>query len=421
MARVSDQRRSECDRIVVGVGGGIAAYKACYVIRDFTEAGAQVRVVPTESALRFVGAATFEALSGNPVSTTVFDDVDEVQHVRIGQEADLIVIAPATADLMARIAQGRADDLLTATVLVATCPVLIVPAMHTEMWQNPATRRNVRILREHGITVMEPAHGRLTGADSGAGRLPDPEQITQLARSLRAGFAPRTDWSDRKVLITAGGTQEDIDPVRYIGNRSSGRQGFALAEAAAQRGAQVTVVAGNTAELPTPIGAEVISVRSTREMYDAVHARANDNDTILMAAAVSDFRPESSAENKLKKGSDDDALTTVRLVENPDILASVVDARHDGKLNAETVIVGFAAETGDQEHTPLEMGRAKLRRKGCDVLMVNDVAGGAVFGATENAGWLVDKHGDERVVADGSKLDVAFQILDAVDRCMQDR
>ena len=403
-------------RIVLGVGGGIAAYKACHVVRNFKEAGDDVRVIPTESALEFVGSATFEALSGHPVTTTVFDAVDEVQHVRLGQEADLIVVAPATADLMARIASGRADDLLTASVLVATCPVLIVPAMHTEMWNNPATRRNVEILRGYGYTVMEPAHGRLTGKDTGAGRLPEPEQIADLARTVASGAPVTHNWEGVRVLISAGGTQEDIDPVRYIGNRSSGRQGFALAEIAAQKGASVSLVAGNTADLTTPIGAEVTRVRSTRELKEAMDARADQADIIIMAAAVADFRPASAADSKMKKGSEsEEGLQTIEMVENPDILAGLVDARRAGEIPAETTIVGFAAETGDADTSALEYAKAKLERKGCDFLMCNDVSGDAVFGQLDNRGWLLGAEGSVEEIPDGSKLDVAARILAAVD------
>lgn len=239
--------------VLVGVGGGIAAYKSGALVRYFTEAGHDVHVIPTESALRFVGASTFEALSGNPVSTTVFEGVDEVRHVRLGQDADLIVIAPATADLLARLAHGRADDLLTASVLVATCPVVLAPAMHTEMWQNPATRENVATLRRRGVTVLEPAHGRLTGTDSGAGRLPEPEHIGALATAAQDRFGIfRQSLAGRRILVTAGGTHEALDPVRYLGNASSGRQGFALADVAVQRGAQVELVAGVTEDLPGP-------------------------------------------------------------------------------------------------------------------------------------------------------------------------
>ena len=414
--RVSDQVQSIPEskrRVVVGVAGGIAAYKACHIIRAFKEAGDDVRVVPTEAALGFVGKATFEALSGNPVSTTVFDDVDQVQHVRIGQEADLIVIAPATADLMARLVMGRADDLLSATVLVATCPVVIAPAMHTEMWFNPATVANVRTLRERNITVIEPAHGRLTGKDTGPGRLPDPEQIVELANAVAGGVILNQDLVGKRVLITAGGTQEHIDPVRYIGNSSSGRQGFALGEVAAQRGAQVTIIAGNTVELPTPAGAEIVDVTSTQDMFAAVQERAGESDIIIMAAAVADFRPDTQADSKLKKGADEGALTTVHLVENPDILKTTVRRRAEGELASDPVIVGFAAETGDAETSALDYARAKLERKGCDLLMCNEVGHGKVFGQTHNEGWILTADGGVTEVAEGTKLEVAARILDA--------
>ena len=397
-------------RVVVGVAGGIAAYKACHLVRDFKEAGDDVRVVPTPSALEFVGAATFEALSGHPVDTGVFSRVDEVQHVRVGQEADLVVIAPATADVIARIAAGRADDLLTATVLVATCPIVIAPAMHTEMWLNPATQANVATLRERGITVLEPAHGRLTGKDTGPGRLLEPHVIAEMARTVLATGPLSQSLSGKRVLISAGGTQENIDPVRYIGNRSSGRQGFALADVAAHKGASVTVVAGNTEELETPAGAEVVRVRSTREMEAAMRERAVDADVVIMAAAVSDYRPEHEATSKLKKGQANEDLETLHLVENPDILRGLVAMRDAGETQAR--IIGFAAET-DQ---PLEHGKAKLARKGADMLMVNDVSGGKVFGQLRNSGWLLTRDGGVAEVADGTKHEVAARIWDAVER-----
>lgn len=401
--------------VVVGVAGGIAAYKACHIVRAFKEAGDNVRVVPTESALKFVGKATFEALSGNPVSTTVFDAVDSVQHVKVGQEADLIVIAPATADLMARVVAGRGDDLLAATLLVATCPVVIAPAMHTEMWFNPATVANVATLRQRGITVIEPAHGRLTGKDTGPGRLPDPEQIVDLANAVHAGARLPQDLAGKKVLITAGGTHEHIDPVRFIGNSSSGRQGFALGEIAAQRGAHVSIVAGNTAELSTPAGAEIVPVVSTQDMFDAVQERAGQSDFIVMAAAVADFTPASQAISKLKKGSDsdEDALSTISLVENPDILATTVKRREAGELDSNPVIVGFAAETGDEHTTALEYARKKLQKKGCDLLMCNEVGMSKVFGQKHNEGWILDAHGGVVDVEHGSKIEVAAQIWDA--------
>lgn len=411
----SAQRR----RILIGVAGGIAAYKACHLIRDFTEHGDDVRVIPTEAALNFVGAATFEALSGHPVSATVFDAVDEVQHVSLGQQADAIVIAPATADLIARLAGGRADDLLSASVLVATCPVIIAPAMHTEMWLHPATQDNVATLRRRGVTVMEPAHGRLTGTDTGAGRLPDPEQIAEFARTIIAGHRVDHDWQGRKVVISAGGTQENLDPVRYLGNRSSGRQGFALAEIAAQRGADVTIVAGNTEALPVPSGAAVVRVTSTRDMQEVMNAESADADIVIMAAAVADYRPASVAESKMKKGSADADLAHLELVENPDILMGLVERRDSGTLNPDAIIVGFAAETGDETTTVLEYARRKFAKKGCDVLMANEVGEGKVFGQPTSAGWILRRDAEPVVVEPGSKQVVAAQILEAVNEILK--
>ena len=395
--------------IVVGVAGGIAAYKACHLVREFTEDGDSVRVVPTPAALNFVGAATFEALSGHPVDTDVFSRVDEVQHVGVGKDADLIVIAPATADTIARIAAGRADDLLTATVLVATCPVVLAPAMHTEMWENPATQDNVATLRRRGIVVLEPAHGRLTGTDTGPGRMLEATQIAEMARTVLKAGSFGLSLQGKKVVISAGGTQENIDPVRYIGNRSSGRQGFALADIAAHRGADVTIVAGDTDALDTPPGAEIIKVRSTREMKEAVDQVAADADIVIMAAAVSDYRPEHEADSKLKKGESDDALATLHMVENPDILKGLVEKRDAGETAA--TIVGFAAETDN----PLEYGKAKLERKGADLLMVNSVAGGAVFGELRNSGWLIGRGGDVEEIPDGPKHVVAARIWDGIE------
>lgn len=395
--------------VVVGVAGGIAAYKACHLVREFTEDGDNVRVVPTPAALNFVGAATFEALSGNPVDTGVFSRVDEVQHVRVGKEADLIVIAPATADTIARIAAGRADDLLTATVLVATCPVVLAPAMHTEMWENPATQDNVATLRRRGIVVLEPAHGRLTGTDTGPGRMLEAAQIAEMARTVLVTGSFGLSLRGMKVVISAGGTQENIDPVRFIGNRSSGRQGFALADIAAHRGADVTIVAGDTHALDIPPGAEIIKVRSTRDMKKAVDQAAVDADIVIMAAAVSDYRPENEADSKLKKGESDDALSTLHMVENPDILKGLVEKRNAGETTA--TIVGFAAETDN----PLEYGTAKLKRKGADMLMVNSVAGGSVFGERRNSGWLIRADGEVEEIADGPKHLVAARIWDGIE------
>lgn len=405
--------------VVVGVSGGIAAYKACHLIRAFTERGHSVRVVPTPAALNFVGAATFEALSGHPVSTTVFADVDSVAHVRVGQEADLVVIAPATADLMSRAAHGRADDLLTATLLVATCPVVFAPAMHTEMWNHPATRDNVATLRRHGAIVIDPAHGRLTGVDTGPGRLPEAEQIAKLALlAVERPGALRRNLEGRRVVVTAGGTREAIDPVRFIGNHSSGRQGFALADVAAQRGADVTLIAGIVDELPVPPGVTLRRITSARDLDAAVAEETGGDgrgaDVIVMAAAVADFRPAARADTKLKKGAAEDALSRIDLVENPDILAGTVARRRTGDVSGDPVIVGFAAETGDASGTPLDHARAKLARKGCDLLMCNDVSGGATFGAEDNLGWILDADGSVADVPLGSKHAVAAEILDAV-------
>lgn len=396
--------------IIVGVSGGIAAYKACHVVRDFKEQGADVRVIPTENGLRFVGAATFEALSGHPVETGVFSRVDEVQHVRLGQEADLVVVAPATADFLARVAAGRADDLLTTTILVATCPVVLAPAMHTEMWLNPATQANVETLRNRGITVLEPAHGRLTGKDTGPGRLPEPHVIAELARTVQRTAAFSSSLAGKRVLISAGGTQENVDPVRFIGNRSSGRQGYALGDIASQRGAQVTIVAGATDQLEPPSGAEIVRVRSTRDMRDAMAEHAPQSDIIIMAAAVADFRPETEADTKLKKGQADEALSVIRLTENPDILKTLVQMRDAGQTRA--TVIGFAAETDNE----LDYGREKLRRKGADMLMVNSVAGGGVFGQSRNRGWLLSADGGQEEIPDGTKHEVAVRIWDAVER-----
>jgi phosphopantothenoylcysteine decarboxylase/phosphopantothenate--cysteine ligase len=400
-------------RIVVGVSGGIAAYKACTVVRQLTEAGHQVRVIPTESALRFVGAATFEALSGQPVRTGVFDDVPEVPHVQLGKEADLVVVAPATADLLARAVAGRADDLLTATLLTARCPVLFAPAMHTEMWLHPATVDNVATLRRRGAVVLEPAFGRLTGTDSGAGRLPEAEEITTLARLLleRPDALPY-DLAGCKMLVTAGGTREPIDPVRFIGNRSSGKQGYALARVAAQRGADVTLIAGHTAGLIDPAGVEVVHVSSAQQLAEAVSKHAPDSHVLVMAAAVADFRPAQVAAAKIKKGTDEPP--TIELVRNDDVLATAVRARADGQLPNMRAIVGFAAETGDDNGDVLFHARAKLRRKGCDLLVVNAVGEGKAFEVDNNDGWLLASDGTESALQHGSKTLMASRIVDAI-------
>lgn len=391
-------------RVVVGVCGGIAAYKAAHVVRLFTEAGASVTVVPTESALRFVGAPTWEALSGNPVSTTVWEQVPQVNHVMLGQTADLVVVAPATANLLAKAAAGIADDLLTTTLLAAHGPVVMAPAMHTEMWQHAATTANVATLRARGVTVIDPAEGRLTGSDSGPGRLPEPQDIVD--RSL-AVARPSRDLVRRRVLISAGGTREPIDPVRFLGNRSSGRQGFALASTAVARGADVTVVAANVG-LPRPAGVTVVDVETAAQLHDEMLARQSAADIIAMVAAVADFRPAVTSDVKIKKGSAAEP-TQLQLERTPDILAELVRRRSAGQ-----VIVGFAAETGDAGGDVLAHARDKLAAKGCDLLVVNDVSGGAVFGGTENAVVILAPQAEPVLVPQSSKDTVAAAVWDTV-------
>ncbi|WP_344830150.1 bifunctional phosphopantothenoylcysteine decarboxylase/phosphopantothenate--cysteine ligase CoaBC [Actinocorallia longicatena] len=387
--------------MVLGVGAGIASYKVCELLRRLTESGHAVRVVPTRDALRFVGEPTWAALSGQPVSTEVWNSVSEVPHVRIGQDADLVFVAPATADLLARAAHGLADDLLTNTLLTARCPVVFAPAMHTEMWEHPATQANVATLRARGCVVIEPASGRLTGADTGKGRLPDPGELFEVAVRILAGTT--SDLAGRHVVVSAGGTREPIDPVRFIGNRSSGLQGYALAKVAAARGAKVTLVAANTA-LPDPAGVSVVRVGSALEMREAVHAAAPAADVVVMAAAVADFRPVSAAGQKIKKTEESDTLP-IELVKNPDILAELVVQRASGQ-----VIVGFAAETDNV----LEHGRAKLARKGCDLLVVNQVGENLTFGAPDNAGVILSATGSEREIPLGTKEELAAAVWDEV-------
>ena len=402
-------------RVVLGVGGGIAAYKAADLLRKLTEAGHDVVVVPTESALRFVGATTWAALSGRPVASDVWSDAEDVPHVRLGRAADLVVIAPATADLLARAAHGLADDLLTNTLLTVRCPVLFAPAMHTEMWEHAATAENVATLRRRGAVVLEPATGRLTGADSGKGRLPEPAQIAQLAELLlhRADALP-ADLVGRHVLVTAGGTREPLDPVRFLGNASSGLQGYALASVAAARGAgQVTLIAANT-ELPDPAGADVVRVTTTAELRDAVHKVAADADVIVMAAAIADFRPAVPAVHKIKKS--DAPPEPIALEQNPDILSELVAARRAGQ-----VLVGFAAETGDETGDVLDHGRAKLARKGCDLLVVNAVGAGLAFGRPDNAAVILGSDGSEVPVPLGPKAALAAAVWDAVTSRYVDR
>jgi phosphopantothenoylcysteine decarboxylase/phosphopantothenate--cysteine ligase len=408
----ADRPAADRPSVVLGVGGGIAAYKACELLRRLTESGHRVRIVPTEAALQFVGAATFEALSGQPVQTGVFTDVPEVPHVRIGQDAELIVVAPATADLMSRLAHGRADDLLTATLLTARCPVLLAPAMHTEMWEHPATADNVALLRSRGVVVLEPARGRLTGSDTGAGRLPEAAEIYAFASLLqeRSDALPR-DLVGRHVVVSAGGTREPLDPVRYLGNRSSGKQGYALARVAVQRGARVTLVAGHTAGLTAPAAVDMVEVSTADQLRAAMHTHAVDADVVVMAAAVADFRPATVAACKIKKGADEP--DSIALTRNADVLAELVDARRAGEHDRQ-VIVGFAAETGDAHGDVLHHARAKLARKGCDLLVVNAVGDGKAFEVDSNDGWLLGSDGTELVLEPGSKALLASRVLDVV-------
>ncbi len=409
---------------MLGVAGGIAAYKACEVLRQLTETGHSVRVVPTEGALRFVGEATWAALSGQPVTTEVWDGVADVPHVRIGREADLVVVAPATADLLARAATGRGDDLLAATLLTATCPVVFAPAMHTEMWEHPATQANVATLRARGAVVLEPAVGRLTGADTGKGRLPEPEEIAAVARVVlaRRQRGLRPDLAARHVVVSAGGTREHLDPVRFLGNRSSGRQGVALARVAAARGARVTLVAANVA-LPPPAGVDVVAVGSADELRDAVRAAlapgadAPPPDAIVMAAAVADFRPAARRTAKTKKAADGSDPEPVVLTRTVDVLAELGADRAAGRLPASTVVVGFAAETGDASGSVLHHGRAKLARKGCDLLVVNEVgeAGHPTgFESADNEAVVLAADGAEIPVPRGPKELLADVVWDLV-------
>ena len=392
-------------RVVLGVSGGIAAYKACEILRLLTESGHDVVVVPTDSALKFVGAATWEALSGHPVSTDVWTDAAAVPHVRLGQDADLVLVAPATADLLARAVHGRANDLLAATLLTARCPVVMAPAMHTEMWEHPATADNVAALRRRGILVLDPGIGRLTGADSGRGRLPDPEEVVAVARRALARGADglALDLTGRRVVISAGGTREPLDPVRFLGNRSSGRQGWALARTALSRGAEVVVVAANVS-MGDPAGAKVVRVGTALELRDAMLAESADADAVVMAAAVADFRPEHQHSTKLKK-SDSQPDPVITLTRNPDVLVELSAQRPAGQ-----VVVGFAAETDNV----LEHGRAKLASKGCDLLVINEVGERRGFEASDNEAVVLGADGSAVEVPRGPKEALADVVWDLV-------
>lgn len=446
-------------RIVVGVSGSISAYKATFIIRQLREAGHEVKVVASAAALKFIGESTLAALSGAPVASQLFSDAGAVEHVAIAEWAQLLLIAPASADLIAKLAVGRADDMLTTTALTTTAPIVISPAMHTQMWQHPATVANVETLRVRGVKVIEPASGRLTGKDSGPGRLPEPEQIVAqalefLRQSEHSKAASNSggaqvvdavqnqgepsqdqpgqnqpgqelaaqdlqfsqDLDGKHFVISAGGTREAIDPVRFLGNRSSGLQGIALARAAVERGAHVTLVAANIeaallAQLPEQV--EVVKVVSALQLRDAVHEAGRSAQVIVMCAAVADFRPKTYAGFKLKKSTDSgetDKSYTLELVENPDILAGLAAQR----LNEGQVIVGFAAETGDEHTSALEYGRRKALKKGADLLAVNTVGATSGFGDVANEIHVLDSHGQQVGHSAGSKLQVARDLVELI-------
>lgn len=403
-------------RVIIGIGGGIAAYKAAMLLRLFSKAGHEVVAIPTEAALKFIGRPTLEALSGNPVSVDVFDRVPEVNHVRQAEKADAVVIAPATADLMARLASGRADDLLSATVLTTYAPVILAPAMHTQMWEHPATRSNVKTLRGFGYHIIEPAVGRLTGPDSGIGRLPEPDDIFAQAQAILGWDVDEAAPADvplsgRRVVVTAGGTRENLDPVRFLGNRSSGKQGFALASAAKQLGASVHLIAAHV-EVELPTGLDTVTrVSSARELREATLVAAQGADVVIMAAAVADFRPADYADFKIKKTDDPGQDPVIHLVRNPDILRELVEHRSANRETGPQLIVGFAAETGDESSSPLDYGRAKLARKGCDYLAVNTVSATQGFGTEVNTLTILSDNGVEPLVTQGTKYEVSEDLL----------
>ena len=379
--------------VVLGVGGGIAAYKSCDLLRRLLDLGFHVTVVPTPSSLNFVGAATWEALSGRPVTTEVFQSVSEVRHVSLAKSADFLLIAPATADLLARIAAGRADDLLTNVVLAAKVPALIVPAMHPQMWQNAATQENVKTLRARGYFVMEPAVGALTSGDVGQGRFPDTAEILRAFNEIVHGAL---DLSGKKIVITAGGTREPIDPVRFIGNRSSGKQGYAIARAAHARGGDVTLISANS-HLPDIGGVTTIKVETAEQMLSELDLRFDQSNIVVMAAAVADAKPLQVHNTKIKKSE----LTAIELTENPDVIGTITQR----KLNQ--CVIAFAAETSQD----IEEARAKMKRKGADLIYLNDVSHGDIFNSETTEGFIIQSDGQVKEVAKTTKDTLAHELL----------
>jgi phosphopantothenoylcysteine decarboxylase / phosphopantothenate---cysteine ligase len=380
--------------VILGVGGGIAAYKSCDLLRRLQDIGFLVTVVPTPSSLNFVGAATWEALSGRAVTTEVFESVEEVRHVSLAKKADFIIIAPATADLMARIAAGRADDLLTNVILAADVPVLIVPAMHPNMWSDQATTANVRVLRERGYRVLDPDVGALTSGDVGQGRFPETVKILETFAELTQ---VKSDYLGKRVLVSAGGTREPIDPIRFIGNQSSGKQGYAVALQALRRGADVVLVSAN-ASLPDIEGVRIIHVETASEMHDVLHQEFTKCDVLVMAAAVADARPEHVQDSKIRK----DSLFSIKLTENIDILKSLQD------LKVKQVVVAFAAETSHDATA----AQRKMLAKGADILYLNDVSGGDIFNSETTFGEIFTSGGASYKVGKTTKDTLAQELLD---------
>ncbi|TQJ32528.1 bifunctional phosphopantothenoylcysteine decarboxylase/phosphopantothenate--cysteine ligase CoaBC [Microbacterium sp. SLBN-146] len=393
--------------IVVGVTGGIAAYKSVHIVRLLVKQGHDVHVVPTEDAVRFVGIPTWEAISRHPVTTSVHDDVARVRHVALGQAADLVVVAPATANSLAKMAAGLADDLLGTTLLATSAPVVVAPAMHTEMWRHAATQHNVALLRARGVHIVGPAEGELTGGDSGPGRMSEPEEIVSAALGV---VGARRDLEGLSVVVSAGGTREPIDPVRFIGNRSSGRQGIAVAREAASRGASVTLVAAHVEDdvlVPVP-GISIVHAATAKDLAEAVRDAALTADVVVMAAAVADYRVADIAPRKLTKEGRVGGLT-LELVENEDILAGLARDRRDGQT-----IVGFAAEMPGDGETLIDRGRRKAARKDTDLLVVNEVGWAKGFERSENEVVLIERGGGVVDTVAGSKGDVAVALWNAI-------